>query len=100
MRELDTLGPRPQARWVLAHRRPVAGSWLAVTIPAFVGLGPAVDALTSEFTVPAQTKFKISKQTERKSSRAGKENLPCGIGRGNTVNIGAIDRSRRRRQDP
>ena len=87
-------------RWVLAQRRLVAGSWLAGPIPAFVGLGPTVDALTTEFIVPGRAGFETSKQTARKSSRAGKENLPCGIGRGNTVSIGAIDRSQRRRREP
>ena len=90
---------RNWTRRVLAHRRLVAGSWLG-TIPTFVGLGPAVDALTTEFTVPGRAGFETSKQAARKSSRAGKENLPCGIGRGNTVSIGAIDRSQRRRQEP
>jgi hypothetical protein len=64
---------RNWTRWVLAHRRLVAGSWLVVTIPAFVGLGPAVDALTTEFTG-----FETSKQTTRKA--AVQERRTCRAG--------------------
>jgi RND superfamily putative drug exporter len=39
-------------RWVLSHKRSVAGLWLALTIAGIVAAGPASNALEPEFSVP------------------------------------------------
>jgi RND superfamily putative drug exporter len=49
-------------RWVLAHRRLVAGLWIVVTVAAFAAIGPAGDALSEEFTVPDREGFETNQQ--------------------------------------
>ncbi len=50
-------------RWVLAHKRLVAGVWLLVTIAAFAAIGPAGDALSDEFTtVPGREGFETNRE--------------------------------------
>jgi RND superfamily putative drug exporter len=50
-------------RWVLAHKRLVAGVWLLVTIAAFAALGPAGKALSEEFTtVPGREGFETNRE--------------------------------------
>ena len=39
-------------RWVLAHKRTVVITWLALTIAGIMAAGPATDALEPEFSVP------------------------------------------------
>jgi RND superfamily putative drug exporter len=64
-------GSRPRARkdpmatltrWVLAHRRLVAGFWILVTIAAFAAIQPAGDALSEEFTVPGREGFETNRE--------------------------------------
>jgi putative drug exporter of the RND superfamily len=40
--------------WVLAHKRTVVVTWLALTIAGIVATGPASDALQTEFSVPGK----------------------------------------------
>jgi RND superfamily putative drug exporter len=49
-------------RWVLAHKRLVAGSWILVTIAAFAAIQPASDALSQEFTVPGREGFEANRE--------------------------------------
>ncbi|HXV33837.1 MAG TPA: MMPL family transporter [Gaiellaceae bacterium] len=49
-------------RWVLAHKRLVAGLWLAVTVAAFASIGPAIDALSEEVTVPGREGFETNRE--------------------------------------
>jgi RND superfamily putative drug exporter len=49
-------------RWVLAHRRQVAGFWILVTIAAFAAVKPAGDALSEEFTVPGGDGFETNRE--------------------------------------
>ena len=39
-------------RWVLAHKRTVALTWLVLTIAGIMASGPASEALEPEFSVP------------------------------------------------
>jgi len=39
-------------RWVLAHKRTVVVTWVALTIAGIMAAGPATDALEPEFSVP------------------------------------------------
>lgn len=39
-------------RWILAHKRTVVASWVALTIAGMMAAGPATDALEPEFSVP------------------------------------------------
>jgi hypothetical protein len=39
-------------RWVLAHKRTVVITWVALTIAGIAAAGPASDALEPEFSVP------------------------------------------------
>lgn len=48
--------------WVLAHKRLVLSLWLAITVAAFVAIGPAGKALSPEFTVPGQEGYETNRQ--------------------------------------
>ncbi len=47
-------------RWVLAHKRLVAGCWIAITIAGFAAIGPANRALSPQFGVPGGEAFKTN----------------------------------------
>jgi RND superfamily putative drug exporter len=49
-------------RWVLAHKRLVAGFWLVVAIAAFAAIRPAVGALSEEITVPGREAFEVNRE--------------------------------------
>jgi putative drug exporter of the RND superfamily len=53
---------RLSTRWILAHRRLVAGIWILVTIAAIAALKPAGDALSKEFTVPGREGFETNRE--------------------------------------
>jgi putative drug exporter of the RND superfamily len=48
-------------RWVLAHKRFVAGTWLVIALAAFAAVQPASDALSQEFTVPGREGFETNR---------------------------------------
>ena len=48
-------------RWVLGHKRLVAGTWILVTIAAFAAIGPASDALTEDFPIPGREGFETNR---------------------------------------
>ena len=47
-------------RWVLRHKRVVAGTWILITIAAFGAVGPASDALTRDFPIPGREGFETN----------------------------------------
>jgi putative drug exporter of the RND superfamily len=47
-------------RWVLAHKRTVVITWLALTIAGIMAAGPASDALKSEFSIPGKESWKTN----------------------------------------
>ena len=49
-------------RWVLAHKRLVAGLWVLVTIAGFAATGPASDALSQEFTLPGREGYETNRK--------------------------------------
>jgi RND superfamily putative drug exporter len=49
-------------RWVLRHKRIVAGSWMFVTLAAFAAIGPASDALTQDFPIPGREGFETNQE--------------------------------------
>ena len=49
-------------RWVLAHKRLVVVFWVIVTVAAFAAVGPAVDALSEEFTLPGREGFETNRE--------------------------------------
>ena len=49
-------------RWVLGHKRLVAGLWILVTIAAFAAVKPAGDALSQDFTVPGREGFETNRE--------------------------------------
>jgi RND superfamily putative drug exporter len=58
-------------RWVLAHRRLVAGAWLLVTIAAFAAVQPAVNALSQEFSVPRSEGFETNREIAARYGNGG-----------------------------
>jgi putative drug exporter of the RND superfamily len=58
-------------RWVLAHRRLVAGVWIVVTVVAIAALKPAGDALSKEFTVPGREGFETNREIESAYGNGG-----------------------------
>jgi putative drug exporter of the RND superfamily len=48
-------------RWVLAHKRLVAVSWLILTVGGMAAAGPASKALSQEFSVPGREGFETNK---------------------------------------
>ena len=47
-------------RWVLAHKRTVVVTWIALTIAGVMAAGPASDALKSEFSIPDKESWKTN----------------------------------------
>ena len=63
MKLLDNADPLATlTRWVLAHKRLVAGFWILVTITAFAAVQPASDALSDEFSVPGREGFETNRE--------------------------------------
>lgn len=49
-------------RWVLAHKKIIAFSWIIITIAAFAAIQPTVDALSEEFSVPGREGFEANRE--------------------------------------
>ena len=47
-------------RWVLAHKRTVVLTWIALTIAGIMAAGPASDALKAEFSIPNKESWKTN----------------------------------------
>jgi putative drug exporter of the RND superfamily len=65
-RGLETL-----TRWVLAHKRWVAGFWIALTIAGFWGAGQVTNALDDEFTMPDSEAFATNQEIEERFGSGG-----------------------------
>ena len=61
-------------RWVLAHKRFVAGFWLVVSLAGFAALRPTADAVTQEFTVPGREGFETNRDISALYGNGG--NIP------------------------
>src|SRR5687768_3975962 len=44
-------------RWVLEHKKLVAGLWLVLAVAGFAAMRPASDALSDQFNVPGKEAF-------------------------------------------
>ncbi len=44
-------------RWVLAHKKLVAGLWIVLAIAGFAAMKPAGDALSTSFNIPGSEAF-------------------------------------------
>jgi RND superfamily putative drug exporter len=58
-------------RWVLAHKRLVAVSWLILTVAGMAAAGPASKALSQEFSVPGREGFETNKAITDKFRSGG-----------------------------
>lgn len=58
-------------RWVLAHKRLVAGFWILLTIAGFWGAGRVTDALDDQFSMPDSEAFAVNQEIERKFDSGG-----------------------------
>src|SRR4051794_18114097 len=58
-------------RWVLAHKRFVAGLWLVLTIAGFASIQPAGKALSQQFTLPGREGFETNAQIARTYGSGG-----------------------------
>jgi RND superfamily putative drug exporter len=58
-------------RWVLAHKRLVAVSWLILTVAGMTAAGPASKALSQEFSVPGREGFETNKAITDKFRSGG-----------------------------
>jgi RND superfamily putative drug exporter len=64
---LDTL-----TRWVLAHKRVVAGLWILLTIAGFWGASRVTDALDEQFSMPESEAFAVNQEIDRRFHSGGR----------------------------
>jgi putative drug exporter of the RND superfamily len=60
--------------WVLAHKRTVVVSWLALAIAGMVAAGPASNALEPEFSVPGKEGWETQRLIEARYGGTGGDN--------------------------
>src|SRR3954453_2529003 len=72
----DDAGMSALTRWVLAHKRIVALSWLALTIAGIAAAGPASRALDPEFSVPNKEGWETNVAIQRHYRGTGGEARP------------------------
>jgi putative drug exporter of the RND superfamily len=63
-------------RAVLAHKRLVVLSWLAVTVVALASVGPAGNALNQQFSVPGREGFEANRQIQAIYGTGGSDVTP------------------------
>jgi putative drug exporter of the RND superfamily len=63
-------------RWVLAHKRTVVLSWLALTLVGVAVAGPASDALEPEFSVPGKEGWETQRLIETRYGGTGGDTAP------------------------
>jgi putative drug exporter of the RND superfamily len=63
-------------RWVLAHKRTVVLSWLALTLVGVAAAGPASDALEPEFSVPGKEGWETQRLIETRYGGTGGDTAP------------------------
>jgi putative drug exporter of the RND superfamily len=70
-RRLSVAAMKTLTRWVLAHKRLVAGFWILLTIAGFWGAGRVTDALDDQFSMPDSEAFAVNQEIERKFDSGG-----------------------------
>jgi RND superfamily putative drug exporter len=63
-------------RWVLAHKRTVALSWLVLALVGVAAAGPAADALEPEFSVPGKEGWETNQSIEARYGSTGGDTAP------------------------
>jgi RND superfamily putative drug exporter len=63
-------------RWVLAHKRIVVIGWIALTITGLAAVGPASDALKSEFSVPDKESWQTNVEIANRYSADRNGTMP------------------------
>ncbi len=58
-------------RWVLAHRRAVAGFWIVLTFAGFFGASQVTDALDDQFSMPSSKAFAVNQEIEDRFGTGG-----------------------------
>jgi RND superfamily putative drug exporter len=59
-------------RWVLAHKRAVAGFWLVLTITGFWAAGRVTNALDDQFSPPASKAFAVNQEITDRFGSGGR----------------------------
>jgi len=59
-------------RWVLAHKRLVAGFWLVLTLAGFFAAGRVPDALNTQFAMPSSESFATNRQIAQRFGAGGR----------------------------
>ena len=63
-------------RWVLAHKRIVVATWIALTLAGMAASGPATDALKQEFAVPNEEGWETNEAIAERYGTGGADGLP------------------------
>jgi RND superfamily putative drug exporter len=63
-------------RWVLAHKRTVVFTWVALTIAGVMAAGPATDALKNEFSVPDKEGWETNVAIAERYGETGGDSAP------------------------
>ena len=63
-------------RWVLAHKRTVVVTWIALTIAGVAASGPASDALEPEFSVPNKEGWETNEEIAARYGGTGGDTAP------------------------
>jgi putative drug exporter of the RND superfamily len=63
-------------RWVLAHKRTVVITWIALTIAGMAAAGPASDALEPEFSVPDKEGWETNQVIAQTYGETGGDTAP------------------------
>jgi putative drug exporter of the RND superfamily len=63
-------------RWVLAHKRIVVISWIALTLAGMAAAGPATDALEPEFSVPDKEGWETNQVIAQRYGETGGDTAP------------------------
>jgi putative drug exporter of the RND superfamily len=63
-------------RWVLAHKRTVVLTWVALTIAGVMAAGPATDALDPEFSVPNKEGWETNQTIAQHYRGTGGDTMP------------------------
>ena len=66
-------------RWVLAHRRWVAGFWVVVTIVGMATVGQTTKSFSKEFSVPGRQGYETNSQIQRRFGQGGRTSPLIGV---------------------
>jgi RND superfamily putative drug exporter len=58
-------------RWILAHKRLVAGFWIVLTLGGVFGASRVTDALDDDFSMPSSEAFAANQEIEQRFSSGG-----------------------------